>query len=149
MYLTFTRSFMDWSSGLGLELSGSGRQAAPQKGRQRAQQGLAIAALRHGVGGLVDGGEQQARGGLGVYGAEGLRLLARADHRADPGDAAVGQGPALGKVGVEHRLADPAQTELPISTGADGVRTITTPRPQPTPIANVIVVEIEGEKVVR
>jgi alpha-L-fucosidase len=48
-----------------------------------------------------------------------------------------------------YRLADPAQAELPISTGADGVRTINTPRPQPTPIANVIVVEIEGDRVVR
>ena len=46
-------------------------------------------------------------------------------------------------------LGDPKRTPLPTSTAVDGTVQIQVTRPEPTPIANVIVVEHEGDRIER
>jgi len=51
------------------------------------------------------------------------------------------------KVRKAYLLIDPEKQAIPMKTGADGTITLQTTRPERTPMANVIVVEIEGTKV--
>jgi alpha-L-fucosidase len=53
------------------------------------------------------------------------------------------------KIKTAYLLADPVKKPIPMAAGADGVTTLQTTRPERHPIANVIVVEIEGDRVQR
>jgi len=53
------------------------------------------------------------------------------------------------KVKTAYLLIDPEKQPIPMTTGADGIITLQTPRPERTPIANVVVVEIEGDRIER
>ncbi|PYV16866.1 MAG: alpha-L-fucosidase [Acidobacteria bacterium] len=53
------------------------------------------------------------------------------------------------KIKTTYLLADPEKKPLPMKTGADGITTLETARPERNPMANVIVVEIEGDRVER
>ena len=53
------------------------------------------------------------------------------------------------KIKTTYLLADPEKKPLPMKTGADGITTLETVRPERNPMANVIVVEIEGDRVER
>ncbi len=51
------------------------------------------------------------------------------------------------KVKTAYLLIDPEKHAIPMKTGTDGIITLQLTRPERTPMANVIVVEIEGDKV--
>ncbi|HEV8130594.1 MAG TPA: alpha-L-fucosidase [Acidobacteriota bacterium] len=53
------------------------------------------------------------------------------------------------KVKAAYLLIDPEKRRIPMTTGAGGIITLQTTRPERTPIANVIVVEIEGDRIDR
>ncbi len=53
------------------------------------------------------------------------------------------------KVKPAYLLIDPEKRPIPMTTGADGIITLQTTRPERTPMANVIIVEIEGDRVER
>jgi alpha-L-fucosidase len=50
------------------------------------------------------------------------------------------------RVKKAYLLMDPERQPIPLKTGEDGIVTIQTTRPELTPMANVIVVEIEGDR---
>jgi alpha-L-fucosidase len=53
------------------------------------------------------------------------------------------------RIKAAYLLGDPERKPLAVSVAEDGVRQLRVPRPEPTPIANVIVVELEGERLER
>jgi len=53
------------------------------------------------------------------------------------------------KIKSAYLLIDPDKRPIAIKTGEDGITTVQTSRPERTPMANVIVVEIEGDRIER
>jgi hypothetical protein len=91
------------------------REGAAEEIRQGGHHGPSIGAAGDGVGGFVDGGEEEAGGGLRIDGSEGLRLLPGADDGRDAHDGVVGQG--LGEAVKSMKAAACRSTRPGQSTG--------------------------------
>ncbi len=84
---------------------------------QRGHDRLAFGASGHGVGGLLNGREQQSGGCFRVHRAESLGLLAGANDGGELQNRIMAERPAPSEGRMEHCLANPAMRERVVDVG--------------------------------